>query len=110
MILKNKEKFLGFLGLTRKSGNLVLGGNLTQTAINKNRIKLIVLAEDASSNTKEKFLREAENLGIKIITFPNKEDLGSVFGKSEISVLGVTDIKMAKRIISLSDESLLNDI
>lgn len=101
------SKLIGFLGLTRKSGKITLGGNLTENAINKNKVKLIILCEDASENTKEKFTAFSRNKNIKLINFTNKEDLGKALGKSELSVVGITDAKMADVISDLSDESLL---
>lgn len=101
------KKLLSFLGLTRKSGNIVLGANLVETQALKNKIKLIIITEDASENTREKTTALAKRKNIKIINILNKEDLGYALGKAEISVVGVLDAKMAEVISDLSGESLL---
>ena len=102
-----ESKLLNFLGLTRKSGNLILGANLVETAVKGSRINLIIVAVDASQNTKKKMFDLAGSKGIRIIEKLNKEDLGYALGKSEISVAGVTDARMAEVISDLSGESLL---
>lgn len=98
-----KDKFLGFLGLTRKSGNLILGGNLVEAAIKRNKIKLLIVALDASDNTNKKFRNYSISHEIELISLSTMEELGLAVGKSDIAVIGIQDIKMAKKLKELAE-------
>ena len=52
---QNRSKSLGTLGLAMKSGNVVSGEFLTEQAIRAGTARLVIVAEDASDNTKKKF-------------------------------------------------------
>lgn len=101
------NKLLNFIGLTRKSGNIIIGSNLVETALNKNKVRVIIVTKDASENTRDKIMSLAKRKNVKVINTLYKEDLGYALGKSEISVAGVTDARMAEVISDLSGESLL---
>ena len=49
---QNRSKSLGTLGLAMKSGNVVSGEFLTEQAIRAGTARLVIVAEDASDNTK----------------------------------------------------------
>ncbi len=95
------SNFLKFLGLTRKSGNVIAGGNLTETAIKKGRLSLIILAGDASEGTKKKFRDMAEHHEVEILETSTVDDLGQAIGKGQISVIGIADGKMSKKLKEL---------
>ena len=49
------RKVLGSLGLAMKAGDVVSGEFMTEKAIREGIAKLVIVAEDASGNTKKKF-------------------------------------------------------
>ncbi len=53
---QNRSKSLGTLGLAMKSGNVVSGEFLTEQAIRAGTARLVIVAEDASDNTKRNFV------------------------------------------------------
>lgn len=94
------NRFTGLLGIARRAGKLTLGGNLTEDALKKNRIKLIIISSDASYNTVRKF-SDKENVPCLKSAF-TKEELGLATGKSEVSVIGVTDAGFADKLEELA--------
>ena len=95
------NKFLSFLGLTRKSGNLIAGGNLAEAAIKRGKVCLLLLAQDASDGTKKRFTNMSRSFNVEILEVSTKDDLGSAIGKGQISVIGVTDQRMSKKLKEL---------
>ncbi len=99
-----KSKFLNFLGLARRSGNLILGGNLNENAVKRRNLKLLIIASDASSNTEKKFTDMCTYSSVPFITGAGKEEMGLSLGKGEISVIGVKDPNMAEKLKELAME------
>lgn len=95
------SNFLRFLGLARKSGNAIPGGNLTEVAIKRGSVSLVILAEDASDGTKKKFQAMAANQGVEIRTVSCRDDLGQAIGKGQITVIGISDENMSEKLKEL---------
>ena len=95
------NKFLSFLGLTRKSGHLIAGGNLVEAAIKRGKVCLLLLAQDASDGTKKSFRDMSRSFHVEILEVSTKDDLGSAIGKGQISVIGITDQRMSKKLKEL---------
>lgn len=95
------NRFLSFLGLTRKSGHLVAGGNIAEAAMKKGQVRLLIMAKDASEGTKKKFYAMAAYRGVEIIEASEMFELGSAIGKGQISVIGITDPKMSEKLKEL---------
>ena len=62
------------------------------------KAKVVIVAEDASDNTKQKFSRICEENKIKIYIFGSKADLSYCIGKNNKTVLAVLDNNFAKSI------------
>lgn len=98
------DKFLQFLGLTKRAGKLQEGYNKCEDAIKRSSIYLIVMSLDASQNTIDKFLLYGDRYKVPILHGYSKEDLGAALGLAEIKILGVTDKKMSERLLHLWKE------
>lgn len=98
------NKFLQFLGLTKKAGKLTEGYNNCEDALKRGKVKLIVLSKDVSNNTRDKFHTYHNRFDIAIIEAYTKAELGAALGRAEINVLCVTDDKMSKKLIDLWNE------
>ena len=90
-------KALSLLGFAQASGNLVSGYNGCLAALRRRRIKLVVLACDASVGTKAAFEKAAK--GIPVVYMGTKEQLGAAIGKPARAVLCVKDAGMAQAIM-----------
>lgn len=99
-----QNKFLQFLGLAKKSGNLIEGYNKCEELVKRSGLYLLILSEDCSTNTKEKFARYCMSYNIPFIESFSKEELGAPIGRAEINVLGVVDKKISDKLLSLWNE------
>jgi ribosomal protein L7Ae-like RNA K-turn-binding protein len=85
------NKVYSMIGLANKAGKLVTGEDAVRYSIRSSKVTLAIVAEDASDNTKKRFRNSAAFYKVPIVTWGLKEELGSCIGKSERSVLGITD-------------------
>ena len=99
------NKFFQFLGLTKKAGKLIEGYNQCEEALSHRRGTLIILSEESSTNTKDKFKRFSDRNNIPLIEGVSNEILGKSLGRAEINVLCVSDKKMSDKLLSLWNEN-----
>jgi len=92
-----------FIGLAVKAGKLISGDETCERAIKSSRVCLVILAEDASENTKKKFINMCKYNDIKLRIFGEKDMLGRYTGKQIRSVLAVTDKNFANKITEMID-------
>lgn len=99
------NKFLQFLGLTKRAGKLLEGYNKCEDAVKRRKASLIILSTDASENTADKFFKYSDKYKVPILQGYSKEELGNVLGLEEIKILAISDKKMSKRLLSLWKEN-----
>lgn len=85
------NRIYSFIGLMHKSGKLSSGDDTVEIDIKKGRSKTVLIAEDASENTKNRFENSAKYYGIPFIHFGTKAELGAAIGKSERAILSIND-------------------
>ena len=90
---KQEEKELNLKEETGKKYNL-----LTRAIKEKRKVKLLIIATDASERTKNKFVQLAEKYGIPVITYAVIESLSKAIGKSNKAILGIKDNNFAQSI------------
>lgn len=93
------NKFYSLLGIGMKAGYLKAGEMGCEIAIKKRKCKLLIIASDASENTKKKFIKLTKRYGIRYVIYGNKEALGSSIGKELISIVAVCDNNFSKALI-----------
>ena len=98
------NKFFQFLGLTKKAGKLIEGYNQCEDALSHGRGTLIIMSEESSTNTKDKFERFSNKYNIPFIEGVSNEVLGKCLGRAEINVLCVNDKRMSSKLLSLWNE------
>ncbi|AKN29470.1 ribosomal protein L7Ae family protein [Clostridium carboxidivorans P7] len=99
-----ENKFFQFLGLTKRAGKVLEGYNKCEDALKRRKAYLIIISEDASQNTVNKFLNYSEKYKIPVLQGYNKEDLGKALGMEQIKILGVSDKRMSERLLVLWKE------
>lgn len=99
--MTERQKAFSFLGLATKAGKLFSGEGTCEAYIRANKAKLIVVAEDASDNTKKKFTNMSNYRNVKIFFFGSKEELGKHIGKGSRSVIVIVDEGFAKGVSNL---------
>ena len=88
---------LNILNSMKKSVELVFGINLLFENIE--HVHFIVIAEDISKKNEEKIIRRINELKIPYVVVGSMQELGKVFNKEEITVIGIKDKKMARGLI-----------
>lgn len=89
--MTNVKKVLGTLGLAMKAGRVVSGEFMTEKAIRDGDAELVIVAEDASDNTKKKFSDSCKFYKVAFALFGDKDLLGNAIGKQFRASLAVTD-------------------
>jgi len=96
-----KDNFLQFLGIAKKAGMLAEGYNKCEELINNKKLYLMILSDDVSQNTKEKFTNYCSNENIFLLEGYSKEELGKILGRDEINLLGIKNVIIAKKLKDL---------
>ena len=92
------NKILGLIGLATRARKICFGSDSVEEKINKNKVKLLIIAEDASQRTKDKFKKMAEQKNVPIIVKGEIEILSKAIGKSNKAVIGIEDINLSNEI------------
>ncbi|MBB2182881.1 ribosomal L7Ae/L30e/S12e/Gadd45 family protein [Lachnospiraceae bacterium MD1] len=93
-----KKKVYNLLGIATKSRNLVSGEFSTEKAVKERKAALVIVAEDASDNTKKMFTNTCTYYNVPIYFFGEKNDLGHAIGKEFRASLAVFDKGLADAI------------
>ena len=79
----NNDKVLSLLGLAKKAGKLKGGEYCVETEIKKGKAKLVIVALDASDNTKKSYTDMCTYKKVPIIFYGDKDTLGKCTGCEE---------------------------
>ena len=74
-----------------------------ENAIKKKMVKFVVVAEDSSNRTKDKFKRICEEFHIPIIEFADIETLSKTIGKNNKAIIGIQDINLSKEMEKINN-------
>lgn len=97
------DRIYSFLGLAKKANKLVSGDETCERALKSGKVQLIIVAEDASDNTKKKFTNSCNFKSVDIKIFGCKNKLGNCTGKNIRSVVAILDNGFKKRLIEMID-------
>ncbi|WP_338556724.1 ribosomal L7Ae/L30e/S12e/Gadd45 family protein [Paenibacillus sp. KS-LC4] len=92
------HKGLSSLGMAMRAGKLVTGDEIVLKAVRKGEVHLVIIAGDASPNTKKKFQDKCSTYGVELAEAFDRNQLGKAIGKLDRVVLAVTDAKFGKMI------------
>ncbi len=84
------DRIYNLLGLAQKAGK-ISAGDMAEQSVKDRKARLLVIAEDASGNTREKLVRMAERAGVPWVLYGGMEDLGHAVGKTDRACLAVRD-------------------
>lgn len=103
------NKIYSFLGLATKAGKLVSGEDVCERAIKSEKTQLVIVADDASQNTKKRFLDICSYRNIEIRFFGSKELIGRHAGKEIRSVVAVLGREFAAKLREMIDSCSLEN-
>ena len=101
------DRFSGMLGLAMRAGRVIVGTEQICTALPKRgRVRLVLISDDASDNTKKKLTAKCEFYGVaSMIVRLDTEELGRLLGKTYTpAAAAVTDENFAKELTRLAGE------
>ena len=104
IILKGEAadaKIYSLLGLCKKAGFAQGGEFLTEKAVKSFKSSLILVADDASANTKKNFSDMCSFYKVPFYTFGTKDELGHSIGTEFRASVTINNAGMAKKIIDL---------
>lgn len=99
------NKIYSMLGLCMKAGKIVAGMDVCLDNIKNQKAFLIILAEDASDNTKGKIQSVASEYNVECACYGNIEKLSNAVGKFNKAVFAVLDDGFGKKLLQLINES-----
>ena len=104
-LAKNMQnKVLSLLGLATRSRKADSGEFMTEKAVKQGKAFLVIVATDASDNTKKQFSNMCEFYEVPMFIYGTKEELGHAMGKEMRASLAVTDPGFAKSLTKLLNE------
>ena len=108
--MKNNNKVLSLLGLATKAGKIASGEFSTEKSVKSGKGFLVLVAADASENTKKKFRNMCEFYEVPVYFLADKEELGKFCGKEFRASLAVQDENFAKAMLTESARSEVIDV
>lgn len=97
------SKVYSFIGLATKAGKLISGEDTCERAIKSGKVSLIIVAGDASDNTKKKFHDMCRYRGVNIRIYGEKELLGRYIGKDVRSIVAILEKEFSKHLMQIID-------
>ena len=97
------NKICGLLGLATRAGQTVFGTESCNKAIEKNSVKLIIIATDASERTKMNFNNICNNKKIPILELLTIDEISKAIGKTNKAVIGVKNLNFSNEIIKINN-------
>ena len=97
--MTQKDRVLSMLGMAAKAGKVESGEFSTERAVKKGRGRLVIVAEDASDNTKKMFTNMCKYYKVPFVVFGTKEELGHWIGKAYRASICILDEGFAKAVL-----------
>lgn len=91
------KKFLSLLSLARKAGVLGLGEETCEKALKNKKAFLIIVAKEASYNTRKKFINKSFYYEIPCHVYGEREELNRAIGKQNITSMCILEKNFAEK-------------
>ena len=89
--MNKRDKALSLISLAMKAGRCASGEMMTENETKLGRARLVIVASDASDNTKKKFRDMCEFYKVPICFYGDKDTLGHAMGKEFRASLAILD-------------------
>ncbi len=94
--MNEPKKALNLLSLAQRAGGLASGEFMVEKSVKEGNAYLVIIAQDASKNTKKKFHNMCTYYHVPAVELSDKEELGHSIGRSERSSLAIVNEGLAK--------------
>ena len=98
------DKFLRMLGLAQRAGGIAFGEGAVRDSIRSKSARLVIVADDASDNTKKKIRDNCSFYNVQYIQVYDRYALGKACGKEFAVVLAVTNASIAESLVNILGE------
>lgn len=98
------DKLLQFLGIAWRARALIAGEYPCLSALRNGKGFLLILAQDASTNTADRLQTAATYRSVPIVMARCKAQLGLAIGQSQRAAILVTDRNFARKLEELARE------
>lgn len=90
------DKVLSLLSIAAKAGSIASGEFAAEKAVKEARAYLVIVAADASDNTKKHFSDMCKHYNVPYYNYADKDALGHYIGKEFRASLAVMNAGLAK--------------
>lgn len=99
--MTNKDKVLSMVGLATRAGKAASGEFSTEKAVKRGKAVLVLVAGDASENTKKMFTNMCAFYKVPLKIYGTKETLGRAMGKEYRASIALLDRGFAGSVLKL---------
>ena len=100
-----RKKIHSYLGFAKRSGNLLTGYSTCTYAMNKGKVKLLILAADISENTLKKMIKESEKNKVPYRIYGESCEISQITGCEGRGIFGITCENFSNIIAKEIDEA-----
>lgn len=97
--MSKPDRVVSMISIAAKGRNLVSGEFAVEKAVKCGKAYLVVVAEDASDNTKKQFRNMCEFYEVPMVVYGNKDTLGHFIGTQMRANIAITDEGIANSIL-----------
>lgn len=101
------QRLKQLLGLAQAAGKAVSATPEVESSISRNKVRLLILAEDATERVRKKYQQEADINEVTLITALTRNDIGQALGKSPRGIAAVLDNGFKKSVLKIVAPELL---
>ncbi len=105
--MKN-DRFLSMMGLAARAGKVASGEFSTEKAVKEGKAYLVIIAEDASDNTKKRFVNMCTYYEVPYAIAYDKDTLGYAIGRQMRSSAAITDSHFANGLQGIRPDIIRN--
>jgi ribosomal protein L7Ae-like RNA K-turn-binding protein len=99
------RKLLRLLGIGLNGRLVVVGVQMVRDAAQRGKLRLAVVAPDASKNSLDKVVPMLRAKRVRMIEAPSAAELGAAVGRESTAAVGVIDAQLAKGIRALVESA-----
>lgn len=97
--MTTRDKVLSMIGLASRAGKVVSGEFSTEKAVKSSKAHLVIVAEDASDNTRKMFRNMCTYYGVPYQEYGTKDELGHWTGKEMRASICILDEGFARSVL-----------
>ncbi len=97
--MPNSQKLFFAVGLAQKAGKVLSGDFAVTEGLRKGKVKLLLIAKDASEKSKEKLVYMCKEYNVPTLEVATRSELGLAIGKAPRTAAAIVDENFVKMIL-----------